>query len=222
MGFRQRAAVIARYVKTVSDNALGVWVGVGTPELAAVSAQHNTIVLWDELNPGLYGALYSQGGTVRGAYFDGAGAALEEAFYWQSGGLVIPAGKSLSTQSIVSATWGAAWHSVAFQNGWTNFDAAESQWRHVGYSLDPLGIVHLRGLATCTLAVGSTSQLFVLDPGYRPAKDEIFPVILQGGLTARLSVSASTGSVQLEELSAAQQAAAKAYSSLGGVTFATF
>jgi hypothetical protein len=77
----------------------------------------------------------------------------------------------------------------AFQNGWTSWG---SPYFPVGYWLDPLGFVHLRG----TLKSGTVgSAAFTLPPGLRPALDAGPFIVLSNGAAGRVDVG-SDGTVK--------------------------
>jgi hypothetical protein len=72
---------------------------------------------------------------------------------------------------------------------WTNLGGVHNT---VAFYRDPLGVVHLKGVAKCILQDNcSTASIFTLPPEYRPAAQEAFPVLTGTGL-ARVDVT-STG-----------------------------
>ena len=100
------------------------------------------------------------------------------------------------------------WQDPTLLNSWVAFGASNNA---PGFWLDPLGIVHLRGVVKSgTVATGSTGTIFTLPDGYRPAFEEIFAVASNGAfgvcrVLADGSVRAYSGN--------------NTYFSLDGITF---
>jgi hypothetical protein len=92
-----------------------------------------------------------------------------------------------------------------FKNSWVNYG---SPYNPAGYWLDPLGVVHLRGVLK-TGTVGSAA--FTLPPGVRPANTELF-VCISNGAVGRVEVSASGDVTPLSPSS-------NVYVSLDGITY---
>lgn len=203
--FRQRAALVARYLKTVAGNVKGVWVGVGTPELSAIGSDTNTIVLWDELNAGLYGALYSQGGEVYAGYYDGPGATFTEAFHWGSGGLTAQP---------------PAIQPLALTAAWYNYDPSRASWDTASYQMDSNSDVMLAGLIQSDSTPRTVSVIGYLPSFYRPRSGKHFLVYgnssISGEGPAKLQVLAD-GTVQVIHPSG--NACTWAFLSLDGVAF---
>lgn len=83
------------------------------------------------------------------------------------------------------------WVAPTLLNGWTTF--ASTPPRPVQYAKDPMGFVHLRGLAS-RAAGSSTLAIFNLPREYRPSKLEIFPglIITAAGVTTVGRVDVAT------------------------------
>jgi hypothetical protein len=85
---------------------------------------------------------------------------------------------------------------------WQNFPGGIHN--TVAFYKDPLGVVHLKGVASCPFAFGNClaapsgkAFIFTLPPGYRPAKQEVFPSLTDaGGGLARVDIT-SAGHVVL-------------------------
>lgn len=78
------------------------------------------------------------------------------------------------------------WKSVTFANNWANAASTptSSTGETAGYRIDEDGMVHLKGLiyntTTGPFGAGSLSHAFVLDSGYRPAKERWFAAASPG------------------------------------------
>ena len=100
------------------------------------------------------------------------------------------------------------WQTPTLLNSWVAFGSSNNV---AGYWLDPMGVVHLRGvLKSGTVSTGSTGTIFTLPAGCRPQKEEIFAVASNGlfgvcRVLADGSVKAYSGS--------------NTYFSLDGITF---
>jgi len=82
---------------------------------------------------------------------------------------------------------GAAWVAPTLLNSWANFGSA---FETIGYLKDPLGFVHLKGVATG----GATNTIaFMLPAGYRPGAKTSHPA---AGVTATVNIDTS-GNVTL-------------------------
>lgn len=76
------------------------------------------------------------------------------------------------------------WNTPALQNGWVTYSAT---FNPPGYMKDANGIVHLRGM----IRSGTSSTLFTLPPGYRPAYRQLFATETNPNVNARVDVYAN-------------------------------
>ena len=100
--------------------------------------------------------------------------------------------------------------SLALQNGWTNAPFGTSNAQVVNQR----GIVHFKG----AIASGSTSSLFTLPVGFRPATNVWIPVDLCGATNGRLFIQ-SSGAVSVDAENSAFSNA-QCFTSLDGAWFA--
>jgi hypothetical protein len=121
--------------------------------------------------------------------------------------------KTQSNKRFVTVDGSEEWREVGAA-GQPNFDICISDfipcWQNfpgeihntVAFYKDPLGVVHLKGVAKCDFtdclaAPSSEAFIFTLPPGYRPAKQEVFPSLTNvGGGLARVDIT-SAGHVVL-------------------------
>lgn len=111
------------------------------------------------------------------------------------------------------------WVRPVFINNWADFDpflTGSPAQRLVEYTKDPLGFVHLRGLAKRTAGGTTTLPLFVLPKGYRPAYNEVF---ITHGLTAAPAFVALRVDVAADGSVSVQVGDGSGYTSLAGITF---
>jgi len=107
------------------------------------------------------------------------------------------------------------WHNIgtagspSFQNGWGNYG---SGFEVAGFTKDPCGWVHLKGLVRG--GVGGQS-VFTLPPGYRPAASRLFPALACCNGAASIELRPD-GTVTVHP---SQTTTVSAYTSLEGVTF---
>lgn len=99
-----------------------------------------------------------------------------------------------------------AWQSPTLLNGWLNYGTPLSP---VGYCVDSLGIVRLRGTVKSG-TVGSTTPIFTLPAGFLPPYELIFPVVSNQTI-GRVDVD-SSGNVTV-------QVGTNSYVSLDGISF---
>lgn len=213
--------LVAQSLKTVFNNVAGIWIGIGTPELSAVSGDHNTIVMWDELNAGSYGSLRSNSQQVVASYFNGGNATLEDAFYWDSQGLAIPSGKIVRAPE----DYPHYFHSTSpgYSSPWDDYSKAQADgtedFRKGTFRKDAAGYVHVEGLLAPYLPISNPATIHYLPVGFRPPHNLVLTAQLSGGLTARLSIYANAGEIRLEEMSAAQVSAAQSFVSFNDIHF---
>lgn len=82
--------------------------------------------------------------------------------------------QNLSALGRYLASWGFV--EPQLLNGWMNYaTAVGGDFQLVGYGKDPLGVVHLRGLATGG-TISATVPMFVLPQGLRPPHSIAFAV----------------------------------------------
>lgn len=101
----------------------------------------------------------------------------------------------------VNAVGGAA---PAYNTNWSNSAYGGA----AGFWLDPLGQVHLRGVAQKSVAVSAGDTIFNLPPGYQPPADRYFMQPTYNGATyatAVILVEAANGAVRVASGSASQQ-----------------
>lgn len=79
------------------------------------------------------------------------------------------------------------WKTPTLSSPWRNYGGA---YANIGYKKDPMGFVHLRGLATGGSTTLSQDPMFQLPAGYRPAGRAIF--ICSGGGDDRIRVDVNT------------------------------
>jgi hypothetical protein len=95
-------------------------------------------------------------------------------------------GGQAASAYVRTGTTGEAWHVVGssgepgLQNGWVTADSSNA-FPPASFYIDPIGIVHLRGLVGSGTA---SSVVFTLPPGYRPPKDLAFAVAAGTGAPA--------------------------------------
>jgi hypothetical protein len=106
------------------------------------------------------------------------------------------------------------WIAPPLTNGWANFSLTSVNHK-VAYTKDPLGFVHLRGLAS-RAAGTSTLPLFQLPRGYRPGATERFSVPI---LTAALAFTTGHLTIDKDGFVAVGAGDGSAYTGLSGVTF---
>lgn len=83
-------------------------------------------------------------------------------------------------QAFIEGIEGEGWvdlKSTDLKNSWRNFDATDTN--PAGYCIDVMGWVHLRGTIAGGTAVSGT-LLFILPPGLRPYRRELFAVDSNG------------------------------------------
>jgi hypothetical protein len=102
---------------------------------------------------------------------------------------------------------------VAFTNGWANFTSSAQM--PCEYTKDPLGFVHLRGLAVRGGGT-STLPLFQLPRGYRPKANEIFA---QPTATAAVSLDTLRVDIDKDGFVSIPVGDGSGYISLAGITF---
>jgi hypothetical protein len=79
------------------------------------------------------------------------------------------------------------------QCAWVNYDA---EYETAAFMKDSFGIVHLKGLVRSTRSdARAVPYVFILPPGYRPARDEYFTVQSHPNLPGQIHVWASGGVV---------------------------
>ncbi|GAB6043566.1 C1q-like domain-containing protein [Endothiovibrio diazotrophicus] len=85
---------------------------------------------------------------------------------------------------------GSAWAEPPLLNGWVNYGYDGNDYATVAYRKDGEGFVHLRGLVK-----NGTGVIFNLPPGYRPAKNEVFPTVAFNGafMFGRVDVNGMNG-----------------------------
>jgi hypothetical protein len=95
---------------------------------------------------------------------------------------------------------------------WGNFGSVHNS---VAFYKDPLGVVHLRGIAKCvSFPSCSNITIFILPPGYHPVAQEAFPVLTSAtGANPRVDVT-SSGAVVLRI-----EVPTDGWLSLDGITF---
>lgn len=114
--------------------------------------------------------------------------------------------KSDGTASFARLSWVAP----TFQNSWQNYGT----WQVAGYSIDPFGIVRLRGLVKHAVTT-TTGAIFTLPAGLRPEATEMFFAGSNGAYVARIDVD-SGGVVSLMSYGTGASAA---FVSLSGISF---
>lgn len=102
---------------------------------------------------------------------------------------------------------------VTLLNGWQPYADYYDQ---PAYWKDALGTVHLKG-AVAQPTPGS-DEIFVLPVGYRPSRDSNWPAVLNAATMGTIEIHAD-GSVHVRSFSGDQMAAARAFTSLQGVSF---
>lgn len=98
-------------------------------------------------------------------------------------------------------------------NGWQPYAGYYDQ---PAYWKDALGVVHLKG-AVAQPEPGS-DVIFVLPAGYRPQRDCNWPAVLNAATMGTIEIRAD-GTVHSRTFDGAQEAAARAFTSLEGVSF---
>ena len=71
----------------------------------------------------------------------------------------------------------------SFGSGWASFGGGFNM---VGFAKDALGIVHLRGLASCAAGCADGTAIFQLPAGYRPLAIERHVSVGEGGAPAAM------------------------------------
>lgn len=89
------------------------------------------------------------------------------------------------------------WTDVTFQNGWTNFGG---DYNNVQYRKDPLGFVHLRGIAKAGTLTDAT-VMFELPSGYRPPKKAQFHPYGTASAVIEVGHDADAGKVRVANVS---------------------
>jgi hypothetical protein len=111
------------------------------------------------------------------------------------------------------------WIRPIFKNNWTDFDAnppGTSANQRVEYCKDPLGFIHLRGLAKRSSGGSTTLPLFTFPKGFRPGNNEVF---ICHGLTAAPAFATLRVDVQANGDVTVQVGDGSGYTSLAGITF---
>lgn len=85
---------------------------------------------------------------------------------------------------ITGETGDTTWTAPGLLNGWGNFGSGFST---AGYRKDGQGFVHLKGLISGGTAT-TTTDLFILPVGYRPAERLLFGTISSGNVVGRIDV----------------------------------
>lgn len=177
------------------------------PEAGQTCLEVERSISWNQAGPqGLQGAQGPQG--VPGPQ----GAQGSQGVQGPAGpeGPVGPAGADSSCAGALDA-----WHNIgtagapSFQNGWGNYG---SGFEVAGFTKDPCGWVHLKGLVRGGLG---SQTAFTLPAGYRPAASRLFPALAccNGAATIELR---SDGTVTIHPN---QTTTVSAYTSLEGVAF---
>jgi hypothetical protein len=119
-------------------------------------------------------------------------------------GLPGPAGPRGETGPTGSVAAPEAFHEVgtlgspAFENGWSNYD--DVHYDTAAFYKDPLGVVHLKGTVGHG-PPGTSSIIFTLPVGYRPAKSGFYTVAAENAfadvLVQGVSAGAMAGRVEL-------------------------
>jgi hypothetical protein len=113
--------------------------------------------------------------------------------------------KAQSNERFVNVGESENWRQVGaagqpgFTFAWANFGSVHNT---VAFYKDPLGVVHLRGIADCSHVIDcepgtGSATIFILPPGYRPVAQEAFPMLTSAsGANPRVDVT-SSGAVVL-------------------------
>ena len=80
------------------------------------------------------------------------------------------------------------WVYPELKNGWTYYDEWDSVYARCSYFKDTLGVVHIRGQIKKRGKLTEKEVIFNLPTGYRPEKQEQFPVFTTGTRAARIDV----------------------------------
>ena len=83
------------------------------------------------------------------------------------------------------------WLPATYINGWSDVGAP---WETAAYLKDPLGFVHLKGLAT---GGANGTVAFVLPAGYRPGASGVYGALDSGGASVGGTVVDSSGNVTI-------------------------
>jgi hypothetical protein len=112
------------------------------------------------------------------------------------------------TNRVTALESSGVWKPLLLENGWVNYG---SGFQEAGYRIDPLGVVHLRGLIRFDMAK-SQSVIAALPPGIGPTKIELF-VVNSSDMVGRVDVNPTGTIVFITGLGN--------YVSLNGIQFST-
>jgi hypothetical protein len=177
---------------------------------AGTAAQGNDSRLSDARTPLAHKSTHVLGGSDALAPGD-IGAALASHTHTSFGDLSITGTLSVLAGGVVGAD---TWHTVgttgqpAFQNSWHNNSSTDAQ---VGFLLDAMGFVRLRGVVAGGTTGATLGICFTLPTGYRPSGTQNFATAGAGGATAQIRIT-SDGAV-------AVVFGATTWNSLTGVAF---